>query len=41
MKLFFNAIESLRNNKKQADEDTIYATTNNDLTSVTMENVKE
>ena len=32
----FNAIESLRNNEKQPNEDTIYATINKELTSVTM-----
>lgn len=33
----FNAIESLRNGKKQPNEDTIHVTINEDLTSATME----
>ena len=40
-KLISNAIESLRNNKKQPKVDTVYATINKDLTSVTMEQSKE
>ena len=39
--LIFNAIESLRNNKKQPNDYTIYATINKDLRSVTMEQLKE
>ena len=38
--IIFSAIESLRNNEKQPNEDSIYATINKDLTSVTMENWK-
>ena len=38
--IIFNAFESLRNNEKQPNEDSIYATINKDLTSVTMENWK-
>ena len=33
----FNAIESLRNGKKQPNENTIHVTINEDLTSATME----
>ena len=36
--IIFNIIESLRNNKKEPNEDTRYATINKDLTSITMEN---
>ena len=39
--LTFNAIELLRNNKRQPNDYTIYATINKDLTSVTMEQLKE
>ena len=39
--LIFNAIKSFRNNKKQPNDYTIYATINKDLTSVTMEQLKE
>ena len=39
--LIFNAFESLRNNKKQLNEDTIYGRISKDLTSVTMEKLKE
>ena len=35
--LIFNIIESLRNNKKEPNEDTRYAATNENLTSVTIE----
>ena len=37
----FNTIESLRSNKKPPNDYTIYATINKDLTSVTMEQLKE
>ena len=36
--IIFNIIESSQNNRKEPNEDTIYATINKDLTSVTMEN---
>ena len=36
--LIFSIIESLRNNEKEPNEDTRYATINKDLTLVTMEN---
>ena len=36
----FNAIESLRSNKKHPNEDTIYVTINKDLTSVRIEKIK-
>ena len=36
--IIFKIIESLRNNKKEPNEDTRCATINKDLTSVTMEN---
>ena len=39
--LIFNAIESLINNNKQPNDYTIYATISKDLTSVTMEQLKE
>ena len=40
-KFIFNAIQSLRHKKRQPNEDTIYATINKNLTSVTMEILKE
>ena len=36
--IIFSIIESLRNNQKEPNEDTRYATINKDLTSVAMEN---
>ena len=37
----YNAIESLKNNKEQPNEDTIYATTNKNITSATLIYLKE
>lgn len=37
----YNAIESLKNNKEQPNEETIYATTNKNITSITMIHLKE
>ena len=39
--LIFNSIESLGNNKKQPNENTIYATSNKDLTSIITKQLKE
>ena len=36
--LIFNIIESLRNNKKEPNEDTTYTTINKNLTSITIKN---
>ena len=40
-KIIFNVIQSLRNNIKQPNEDTIHTTIKKGLTSVTMEKLKE
>ena len=39
--LISNAIGSLKNSQKQPNEDTVYAIINKDLTSFTMEKLKE
>ena len=40
-KLIFITIESLRNNKKQPNEDTIYTIISKELSSITKEQLKE